>query len=127
MKNPLQITFHDRSHNPEIEELIREKFEKIKFEYPSVTKCHVILEKQSKHHQKANLACARLDLKVSRFEDIVVTEKCLEDTASMKSAVLKVFKQGLDMVRKQKKRRLENKRMPAGELQPVDAIDASDE
>ncbi len=127
MKNPLLITFHDRSHNPEIEALIQEKFEKIKTEYPDVTKCHVILEKQSKHHQKANLSCVRMDLKVSRFEDIVVSEKCLEDTASMKSAVLKVFKQGLDLTRKQKKRRLETKRMPAGELQAIDVADDSDE
>ena len=120
MKNALLITFHDRSHNPEIEAMIQEKFEKIKSEYPDVTKCHVVLEKQSKHHQKANLSCVRLDLKVSHFEDIVVTEKCLEDTTSMKSAVLKVFKQGLDLARKQKKRRLENKRMPTGELHPVE-------
>ena len=127
MKNPLLITFHDMHHNTEIEALIREKFEKIRFEYPDVTKCHVVLEKQSKHHQKANLACARLDLKVSRFEDIVVTEKCLDDTVSINSAVLKVFKQGLDMARKHKKRRLDYKRIPVGELLSVETVEALDE
>lgn len=120
MKNPLQITFHDIHRNEDIEQLIKEKFEKISEEILDVTKCHVVLNKLSKHHQTANMATVRLDLKISHFEDIVVTEKCLEDISSLKSAVLQAFSQGLDLARKHKKRRLDYKRVPLGELQEVE-------
>ena len=127
MQNPLQITYHDVHHNGGIEALITEKFGKILAENSDLTKCHVILEKQSKHHQKANMAHVRLDLKVSHYEDIVVTEKCFEDETSLKSAVLKAFKQALDLARKHKKRRLDHKRVPLGELQSVEPVETGDE
>lgn len=127
MRNPLQVTFHDLQHSAEIETLIQEKFEKVKAESPDVTKCHVILEKLSKHHQKGNLACVRLDLKISHFDDIVVTEDCIADKAMLKSAILKVFKQGVDLARQHKKHRLEKKRAPLGELPPDAGEDQADE
>ena len=126
MRNPLQITSHDMDYSEGIEAMIREKFEKVMTVIPDVTKCHVVLEKLSKHHQKANMACVRLDLKVPHFEDIVVTEKCLEDAASLKSAVLKVFKQGLDLAHKHKKRRLDHKRLTLGELPAVEPVETGD-
>ena len=126
MQNPLQITFHDVPHNEEIEALIHEKFERIKIENTDVTKCHVVLEKLSKHHQKGNMACVRLDLKVSHFEDIVVTEKCLDDMVSWKSAVLKVFKHGLDLAHKHKKRRLDHQRLPLGEFSAIEPVETED-
>ena len=64
MQNPLEITFRNLTNNPKIETLILEKFENVKKISPDVTKCHVILEKLSKHHQSANTSCVRLDLKV---------------------------------------------------------------
>ena len=126
MQNPLQITFHDMDHNEDIEAMIQEKFEKVMTVSSDVTKCHVVLEKLSKHHQTANMACVRLDLKVPHFEDIVVTEKCLEDAAPLKSAVLKVFKQGLDLTHKHKKRRLDYKRLPLGELPAAEPVETED-
>ena len=126
MQNPLQISFHDMDHSKEIDELIQEKFKRIIAETPTVTKCHVILEKQSKHHQKANMACVRLDLKVSHFDDIVVSEKCLDDKASLISAILKVFKQGLDLLHKNKKRRLDNKRVPLDDIKDVEPAEVGD-
>ncbi|MBL8013268.1 MAG: HPF/RaiA family ribosome-associated protein [Candidatus Omnitrophica bacterium] len=116
MQNPLLITYHDIHKNDEIDSLIHEKFEKIQKENPRLIKCHVTLEKQSKHHQKANLACIRLDLKVPHFEDVVVCEKCAEDPVSLKSAVLKVFKQGIESLRENKKWRQNQKRGTGGEL-----------
>ncbi len=127
MQNPLQITFHDIHHNDDIEIMIQEKFEKIKAESLDVTKCHVVLEKQSKHHQKANMVCVRLDLKLPHYDDIVVTEKCFEDEISLKSAVSKVFKQGLELAHDHKKRRLNHKRMPVGELPAVEPIEAEEQ
>ena len=111
MQNPLQITFHDMKHIAEIETLIEEKFEKVKAENPDVTKCHVVLEKLSKHHQKGVIVGVSFDLKIPHFEDIVVKEDSREDMTAIKSAVLKVFKQGIDLTRKHKKRRLDHKRV----------------
>ena len=127
MQNPLLVTFHDIHHNGEIETLIKEKFSRVLNENPDVTKCHVVLEKQSKHHQKANMAHVRLDLKISHYEDIVVTEKCFEELVALKSAVSKAFKQALDLARKHKKRRLDHKRMPLGEMQAAEPAETGDE
>ena len=126
MRNPLQVTFHDLDHSTEVETLILEKFEKVKAESPDVTKCHVVLEKLSKHHQKGNMACVRLDLKISNFEDIVVKENCLADKTMLKSTILKVFKQGVDLARQHKKLRLEQKRMPLGDLTAVEPVEPTD-
>jgi ribosome-associated translation inhibitor RaiA len=126
MKNPLEVTFHDLRHNEEIELIIKEKFEKVIALAPDVTKCHIILEKQSKHHQKANQAYVSLDLKAPHFEDIVITEDCLEDVASLKSAVIKVFKHGLDLMHKHKSRRRDQKRLPLGQLSSIDPIEEVD-
>ena len=112
MQNPLQITFHDLEHNHDIEAAIDEKFTKLKMVSPDITKCHVVLEGLSKHHQKANLACVRLDLKVSHFDDIVISEKCTSDAGALKTATLKVFKIALVRVREELKRRQHNKRAP---------------
>lgn len=115
MQNPLQVTFHDLPHNKEIEDLIDEKFEKLKMMSPDITKCHVVLEKQSKHHQKANTAYAKLDLKVSHFEDIVMSEKCTEDHASLKTAISKIFKRVQTRVREGLLKRKGAKRLPLRE------------
>ncbi len=112
MLNPLQITFHDLTSDPKIEALIQTKFEKLKAISPGITKCHVILEKHSKHHHKANKACARLDIKVPKFDDIVVTEYCREEFLSLQTAVIGVFKRGLVLLREESKRRQDQKRTP---------------
>src|SRR5262245_49509453 len=121
MNNPLQITYHDITKNAGIEEVIEEKYEKILKENPGVTKCHIILEKQSRHHQKANEVHVRLDLKVSRLEDVVVTQRCAEDVIAMKSTVIKVFKEGIDTLRQTKKKRINSKRGSNGDFEAVDS------
>src|SRR3989338_3177056 len=127
MQNPLEITYHDIPHNATVEAVIRQKFEKLRTASPNVTKCHVVLERLSKHHHKANMACARLDLKIAHFEDIVITEKCLEDTASLKSAVLKIFKHGLHLAHKHKQRRSDHKRLPLRDLVAEEPVAAGEE
>jgi hypothetical protein len=127
MQNPVQITFHDLQHDQEIEGLIQEKFEKMKVVSPDITKFHVVLEKLSKHHQKANSACARLDLKVSHFDDIIITEKCQEDVGSLKSAVLKILKGGLIRVREEIKHRKEQKRSAVRESKEIIKVEDEEE
>lgn len=121
MNNPLQITYHDITKNSGVEEVIEEKFQKILKENPGVTKCHVILEKQSRHHQKANEVHVRLDLKISRLEDVVVTQRCAEDPISIKSTVNKVFKEGIDTLRQAKKKLINSKRGGSSDFEVVDA------
>ena len=127
MQNPLLVTFHDIDKSDSIDALIVEKFEKIKAENSNVTKCHVIVEKLSKHHQKGNMACVRMDLKIPHFEDIVTSEDCLAEAVAIKSAVTKVFKHGLDLARDRKKYRLDQKRMPTGELRAVETAETDEE
>lgn len=112
MQNPLEISFRDLRNNEKIEKLIQEKFDKLEGISPDITKCHVILEKLSKHHQTANAACVRLDLKVANFDDIVISEKCSEEEGPLMSAVNKIFKRSQELVRKEKKRRQDRHRIP---------------
>ncbi len=116
MQNPLVITFHDLPHYPQIEKLISEKFSKLQTINSGVTKCHVILEKLSKHHQKANSSCVRLDLKVPHLDDIVITEKCSDDEADLASNVIKVFKLGQLSMREGIKRKQDRQRTPRPNL-----------
>ncbi|MBP9853536.1 MAG: HPF/RaiA family ribosome-associated protein [Candidatus Omnitrophica bacterium] len=116
MQNPLVVTFHDLPHYPQIEKLISEKFAKLQTINSDVTKCHVILEKLSKHHQKANSSCVRLDLKVPHLDDIVITEKCSDDEADLASNVIKVFKLGQLSMREGIKRKQDRQRVPRPNL-----------
>jgi hypothetical protein len=127
MQNPLQVSFHSIGHDKGVEALIDEKFEKLKVVSPVITKCHVVLERLSKHHQKANLACARLDLKISHFDDIVITEKCADNSASLQTAVLKIFKNASTKVREQIKYRQKTKRSPRADLVPELPEDTDEE
>jgi len=113
MQNPLEITFRNMDLNEKIETLIHEKFENVKIISPDVTKCHIILEKLSKHHQSANRSCVRLDLKVPHINDIIVAEKCNEDEASMLSTVIKVFKRSKALLREEVTRIRDRKRVSA--------------
>lgn len=112
MQNPLEITFHNMSHNDKVETLILEKFEKVKDISSNVTKCHVTVEKLSRHHQSANASCARLDLKVPHMKDIIISEKCNEDEASLLTAVNKIFKNGKIHLREEVARIRDARRKP---------------
>ena len=112
MQNPLVVTFHELKHNPKIEELIAEKYEKLNHLAPNMTKCHVILEKQSKHHRTANTSCVKLDIKAPHFKDVVVHKMCSEDEASLITAVIKVFKEGGVLLREQINYRVKQHRSP---------------
>jgi len=115
MQNPLEITFHNIEHNDKIQETILHKFEKIKAVSSDITKCHVIIEKLSKHHQSANKSCVRLDLKVPHISDIVISEKCTESEADLSSTVIKVFKRAKSLLREEIGRIRANHRQPKGD------------
>lgn len=125
MQNPLEITFHDISHNEKVNALILEKFENVKKISPNVTKCHVVVEKLSKHHQSANRSCIRLDLKVPHISDIVISEKCSEDEASLLSTINKVLKRGKSLLREEVARNRDRHRAPKDDNFAV--VDESEE
>lgn len=127
MQNPLEITFHDLVRNEKLEALIKEKFEKLVKVRPDITKCHVFFEKQSKHHQKANRTIVRLDLKAPHLQDIVVSEKCDEDVAAMKTTVIKVFKRSQDLLLEKIKYHRDIKRSGLKETVAVDSDEDEDE
>lgn len=126
MQNPLEVTFHDLERNAKIEELIQGKFEKLTTIRPDITKCHVFIEKQSKHHQKANSTVIRLDIKVPRFQDIVVSEKCSEDLPSIKTTIIKVFKRSQDLLLEKIKYHRDLKRAGRGQDVEVEINDDED-
>ncbi|MCA9392655.1 MAG: HPF/RaiA family ribosome-associated protein [Candidatus Omnitrophica bacterium] len=113
MLNPLEVTFHDIHNHPKINEIIREKFEKVQTIAPDVTKVHVVIEKLSKHHQKANTACVRIDIKVPHLDDIFISEKCSEDEADLCKNVIKAFKRGKQLLREEIRRRRHRSRVPS--------------
>ncbi len=127
MQNPLEITFHDLVRSEKIEQLIQEKFAKLTKIRPDITKCHVFFEKQSKHHQKANSTIVRLDLKVPHFEDIVVSEKCDEDVAVIKTTVIKIFKRSQDLLLEKIKYHRDRNRAGLGETALSDSNEDEDE
>jgi hypothetical protein len=126
MHNPLEVTFHDTGDYPRIEELIQEKFDKLNASSLDITKCHIIVDQESKHHQSGNSLCVRLDLKAANFEDVIINEKCTEDEVSVKQAVNKVFKRGQVLVREAAKR-IQDKQRSAGENISFEAEDVDDD
>ncbi len=126
MQNPLEITFHDLRRSEKLEEVITEKFAKLQKLRSDITKCHVFFEKQSKHHQKANSTVIRLDLKVPRFEDIIISENCSEDDAALKTTVLKVFKRCQDILLEKMKYNRDQKRVGRPLAAEVDVNDDED-
>ncbi len=105
MRNPLEITFKGIPQSPNIEEIITEKFEKIREISNDVIKCHVVIEALSHHHQKGNAYCIRLDLKLAHFPDIIVKEKSKEEEDPVTKTIRVVFKKAHELVRRQIDRR----------------------
>lgn len=125
MQNPLEVTYHDITNHPKINDIIHEKFEKVQTIAPDVTKCHVVIEKLSKHHQKANTAVVRIDIKVPHLDDIFISEKCSEDEADLCKNVIKAFKRSKQHLREEIRRRRHRNRVPASpdDLLPPDEED----
>jgi hypothetical protein len=113
MNNPLLITVHDIRHSVKVEELIKEKFSKLQAEKPDITKCHVFIERTSKHHKTSNSVTVRLDLKVPHIDDILVSEKATEDVSTLSTAVIRIFKRAQELFHERMKYIRDQKRVAA--------------
>ena len=71
MEQPLQITFRDIPRSEALEEVIREKAEKLDQFYEKVMACRVVVEAPHGHHHKGYLYHVRIDLTVPRGELVI--------------------------------------------------------
>jgi cold shock CspA family protein len=68
VKIPLQITFHNMTHDPEIESAIRGNAEWLDNFHDRIMSCRVVVDRPHLHHKDGNLYQIRIDLKVPGVE-----------------------------------------------------------
>lgn len=70
----VDITFHNLDHSAAVEDLIREKIQKLEKFYSPITSCRVVVEAAHHRHQQGNHFRIRIDLKVRGHELVVGRE-----------------------------------------------------
>jgi ribosomal subunit interface protein len=68
MQVPMQVTFRDVKHSPDVDSHIREKSEKLSQYLDNIISCQVVIEYASKHKQTGNLYNARIIINVPGHE-----------------------------------------------------------
>jgi cold shock CspA family protein len=71
MKVPIQVTFHNMSPAPEIEDKIRAETQQLEEFCPKIVSCRVVVDVPHKHHRDGNLYQVRIDLKVPGDEFVI--------------------------------------------------------
>lgn len=71
MQVPLELSFRNMEHSPEIEADVRDKADKLNEFYDRITACRVVVEAPHQHHQKGNVYHVRVYISVPGH-DIVV-------------------------------------------------------
>jgi cold shock CspA family protein/ribosome-associated translation inhibitor RaiA len=74
MQVPLELSFHNLEHSPEIETSIRERVDKLEEFYDRITACRVVVELPHLHHQKGKIYQVRIYLSVPTQEIVVDRE-----------------------------------------------------
>lgn len=74
MQLPLQITFRNMDASPAVEDVIREKADKLERYYEHIMSCRVVVEASHRHHHKGNIYHVRVDLTVPTDELVVSRE-----------------------------------------------------
>ena len=74
MKLPLQIAFHNMTHDAEIESVIRANAEWLDNYSDRIMSCRVVVDRPHLHHNEGNLYQIRIDLKVPGEELVVKRE-----------------------------------------------------
>lgn len=62
MQSPLKIAFHNMDPSPDLEAMIRERFEKLDRLYDRMTACRVSVEALHRQHQTGNLFEVHIDM-----------------------------------------------------------------
>lgn len=67
----LQITFHGMDPSAAVEQVVREKADKLSQFSDQITSCHVTIDAPHKHHHKGKTYAVRIDLRVPDTEIVV--------------------------------------------------------
>ncbi len=98
MQLPLQITFRHMEPSEHIENLIRERAERLDRFAPDIMSCRVVVEPAGKHHQHGNMYEVRIDLTLPG-EEIVVNREPSEHVEYKKIEV--AIRDAFDVARRQ--------------------------
>lgn len=97
MQLPVQITFHNIPHSPEIESRIRNEVTSLEDYYPRIMGCRVVVDVPHRHHRFGNPYAVKIDItvpggeiSVSREPTIHTDRKDIHDTYISKVEEIKV-------------------------------------
>jgi ribosome-associated translation inhibitor RaiA len=68
MHLPLQITLRNLAHSDEVDQLIRERADRLQHFHAHLVSCHVVLELAGRHQHQGKQFVVRIDLKVPGAE-----------------------------------------------------------
>jgi len=71
MQKPLEITFRHMDRSPALEDVVRERAEKLEKFCDQIISCRVVVESPHKHHHKGNLHHLRVDVTLPGAEIVV--------------------------------------------------------
>ena len=74
MQDTLQITMRDMAHSEELDQRIRDRYDKLRRRSPQVMACRVVIEAPHKHHAQGRHFSVKLDITAPGHE-IVVTHR----------------------------------------------------
>jgi hypothetical protein len=74
MTIPLQVTFRNMKHSPQVEDWIRAEAEKLETFYHRITACRVAVEVPHRHHKKGKPLHIRIDLTLPGKEIVIKRE-----------------------------------------------------
>jgi cold shock CspA family protein len=107
MQLPLQISFKQMDHSPEIEAAIWEKADQLETFSDRITSCRVVVEPAGKHHQHGNQYEVRVDVTVPGGEIVATREpgehkEYRDIDIAIRDAFDSVARQLEDLVRRQR-------------------------
>ncbi|MEX1229608.1 MAG: HPF/RaiA family ribosome-associated protein [Planctomycetaceae bacterium] len=68
MQVPLELSFRNMEHSPEIEADVRNRADKLNEFYDRITACRVVVEAPHQHHQKGNIYHVRIYLSLPQHD-----------------------------------------------------------
>jgi len=89
MKLPLQVTFHNTDPLPGVEEVIRDRADRLNRYCEHIMSCRVVIDVPHRHHRAGNLYQVRLDITIPGDEIAVTREAPEHEAAKGLSAAVK--------------------------------------
>lgn len=108
MQIPLEISYRDIRKTDNIENLIREKVNKLERVCDSMTSCRVVIEKPQRAINNGNPFRIRIDMRVPQGHELVVERKPGEGV--MSDSLEKVIRYAFDAAKKQLEKLVERRR-----------------